>query len=101
FEDGGSITVPVVWISTPIDAGFFVYEVPRARWAVGSRPDLLILRGADGHELSRDSSAFRTPVFRGGPSTGLAQCLFRRADDACFEPPIGSGRPPMLQLRKR
>jgi hypothetical protein len=28
FGDGSSVTVPVTWVSTPIDAGFFAYVVP-------------------------------------------------------------------------
>lgn len=38
-EDGGSVELPVVWVSAPIDAGFYLYEIPernrvRARRAV-------------------------------------------------------------------
>jgi hypothetical protein len=40
YEDGGSSEVPLVWVSEPIDAGFFMFEVPdenqvRARRATG------------------------------------------------------------------
>jgi len=90
FEDGSSVTIPVVWVSAPIDAGFFGYEVPAAHWRVGSRPILLILRDADGNELRRDSSAFEVPAFRQGPSTGLAPCLVRGGGDACLKAAFGS-----------
>jgi hypothetical protein len=93
FEDGASETVPVVWISEPIDAGFFGYDVPRSKWAVGHRPMLLVLRDADGHELRRDSSAFRAPSFRHGPSTGLASCLFRLGGARCLEAVLGAKAP--------
>jgi hypothetical protein len=55
FDDGGYATTPVVWVSQPIDAGFFVYEVPRQHWAVGRRPTLLLLEDEAGHELARNT----------------------------------------------
>jgi hypothetical protein len=59
FEDGESATAPITWVSSPIDAGFFVYEVPQAHWAQGHRASLLILKDASDHELARDSEAAR------------------------------------------
>jgi hypothetical protein len=91
FEDGSSVAVPVVWVSAPIDAGFFGYEVPAAHLRVGARPILLVLRDADGKELRRDSSAFEVPAFRQGPSTGLAPCVVRGGGDACLKAVFGSG----------
>jgi hypothetical protein len=90
FEDGSSVTIPVVWVSAPIDAGFFGYEVPAAHLRVGARPRLLILRDASGSELRRDSSAFEVPAFRHGPSTGLAPCIVRGGGDACLKAAFGS-----------
>jgi hypothetical protein len=56
YEDGDLAHTPVVWVSAPIDAGFFVYEVPRRNWEAGHRPSLLVLEDADGHELARAPS---------------------------------------------
>lgn len=89
FEDGTSVTVPVVWISAPIDAGFFGYTVPDANLRVGHRPELLILRDAAGNELRRDSSAFEVPDFRRGPSNGLVPCIVRGGGDACVKAAFG------------
>jgi hypothetical protein len=94
FEDGSSVTVPVVWVSAPIDAGFFGYEVPAAHLRVGARPTLLILRDANGNELRRDSSAFELPEFRQGPSTGLVPCVVRGGGDACLKAAFGSDAVP-------
>ena len=97
FEDGSSLTIPVVWVSAPIDAGFFGYAVPAEHLRVGARPKLLILRDANGNELRRDSSAFEVPAFRQGPSTGLAPCLVRGGGDACLKAAFGTDavpRPP-------
>src|SRR5205085_1875216 len=74
FEDGSSVSIPVVRVSAPIDAGFFGWEVPADHLRVGARPNLVVLRDAEGNELRRDSSAFEVPAFRKGPSTGLAPC---------------------------
>jgi len=59
FEDGESATTPLVWVSPPIDAGFFVYEVPEAHWRAGHRPVALVLEDADGNELARDTQVGR------------------------------------------
>lgn len=93
FEDGEAVTVPVVWISKPIDAGFYGYEVPRANWVRGHRPNELVLLDADGHELRRDSSAFAAPWFRQGPSDGLVECMFRLGGRACLDAAIGDQAP--------
>jgi hypothetical protein len=96
FEDGTSATLPVVWVSAPIDAGFFGYSVPALHLRVGARPKLLILRDANGNELRRDSSAFEVPEFRRGPSTGLAPCMVRGGGDACLKAAFGPDAPPAL-----
>jgi hypothetical protein len=94
FEDGSSVTIPVVWVSAPIDAGFFGFEVPAAHLRVGARPTLLILRDANGNELRRDSSAFEAPAFRHGPSTGLVPCIVRGGGDACLNAAFGTDAVP-------
>ena len=94
FEDGSSVTIPVVWVSAPIDAGFFGYHVPASHLRVGARPKLLILRDANGNELRRDSSAFEVPAFRRGPSTGLAPCMVRGGGDACLKAAFGTAAVP-------
>ena len=57
FEDGSSDRTPLVWVSRPIDAGFFVYELPREHWKVGKRPVALTVETARGNELSTDGQA--------------------------------------------
>jgi len=96
FEDGTSVVIPVVWISAPIDAGFFAYSVPPSHLRVGARPKLLILRDANGKELRRDSSAFEVPEFRQGPSTGIVPCMVRGGGDDCLKAAFGPDAPPAL-----
>ena len=56
YEDGVTARSPVVWVTAPIDAGFFIYEIPEQHWAAGHRPSMLVLRDADGHELATEKS---------------------------------------------
>ena len=55
FEDGGMERRPLVWVSNPIDAGFFLYLLPKSHWKPGERPVALALEDARGHELARDT----------------------------------------------
>jgi hypothetical protein len=59
FEDGDSATVPVTWVSEPIDAGFFVYEVPQTHWGARHRPVSLVLEDQNGHVLASNSEITR------------------------------------------
>jgi hypothetical protein len=54
------VQVPIVWVSAPIDAGFFLYEVPRAHWQAGHRLSELVLEDVNGKELARDHQIARS-----------------------------------------
>lgn len=58
FEDGDVLALRVVWVSPPIEAGFFLYEVPLHRRQEGRLPFALVLRDAAGHVVARE----RLPV---------------------------------------
>jgi hypothetical protein len=70
FQDGEVAVAPVVWVSKPIDAGFFVYEVPRSHWEPGHRPSDLAVLDAEGREL-RTAEMLPWP-FEPASSTGLS-----------------------------
>jgi hypothetical protein len=59
FEDGETAKTPITWVSAPIDAGFFVYELPESHWEAGHRPVAIVLEDADGNELARDQELLR------------------------------------------
>lgn len=59
FEDGSSERTPLVWVSPPIDAGFFLYELPKAHWRIGKRPVALVVENAHGKQLARSA---KTPA---------------------------------------
>jgi hypothetical protein len=63
FEDGDSTRIPLVWLSGPVDTGFFVYGVPKQHWREGHLPTTLTLLAADGDELDRrDITGIPTPA---------------------------------------
>jgi hypothetical protein len=70
FEDGGSDRVRIVWAPKPIDAGFFLYKLPKARWKVGERPVGLSVEDAKGNRLARNTALGR--YFREAQMTHLA-----------------------------
>jgi hypothetical protein len=53
FADGSSAEVPVVFVSPPIDAGFFLYPVPAEHVRLGHEARYLIARDADGRLLAK------------------------------------------------
>jgi hypothetical protein len=52
FQDGDHATVPLVWVSEPIDAGFFVYAAPQEHWVEGHRVISATVEDGDGKELA-------------------------------------------------
>jgi hypothetical protein len=61
FEDGERAKVPLVWVSEPIDAGFYVYVVPRRHWAEGHRPKAATVVDENGKALARQSLRWFMP----------------------------------------
>ncbi len=54
YADGAKTTIPYVWVTAPINAGFFIYGVPSNRRAGRVRPvALIVTRG--GKTLTRQS----------------------------------------------
>jgi hypothetical protein len=53
FEDGSSEAIPYVWVTAPINAGFFLYELPKERWVAGRRPTSIALYDPEGNLVSR------------------------------------------------
>ena len=47
---------PLVWIKKPIDAGFFLFEVPKSHWEPGQRPVAIAVYDSKGRALYRDTS---------------------------------------------
>ncbi|MBD0330781.1 MAG: hypothetical protein ICV64_11850 [Thermoleophilia bacterium] len=56
--DGERVEVPLVWVSPPIDAGFYLYDVPDRRRSEAHRPTAVTGLGGDGEVVTR--KAIRT-----------------------------------------
>lgn len=52
FQDGTAAVIPLVWVSSPISGGFFVYSIPPLHWRVGHLPTQLTVRSAEAKELA-------------------------------------------------
>ncbi len=53
FADGSSARIPVVFVSPPIDAGFFFYRVPGEHVRLEHEAAYLTARDRDGHVVAR------------------------------------------------
>jgi hypothetical protein len=53
YADGSKEEIPFVWVTAPIDAGFFVLGIPEAHLSQATRPTALILYDARGNVLAR------------------------------------------------
>ncbi|MCW2977262.1 MAG: hypothetical protein JWM06_2543 [Actinomycetia bacterium] len=54
YADGAATVIPYVWVTAPIDAGFFFYEIPTSRRLGAVRPVALIVV-RDGKTLARQA----------------------------------------------
>ena len=70
FADGTKLELPITWVSPPIDAGFYAYEIP-----TGRRPAELVLY-ADGDDVvARESFPNPDPLVTEDPATGLPKAV--------------------------
>jgi len=70
FADGKTLELPITWVSPPIDAGFYAYEVP-----AGRRPQELVLYAEDGDVIARESFPNPDPLTQPDPGTGLPRAV--------------------------
>jgi hypothetical protein len=52
YEDGERMKLPYVWVSPPIDAGFFAFGVPEDRRVVGRLTAVVVGLDPDGNEVA-------------------------------------------------
>lgn len=55
FADGTTRDVPFVWVSRPVAAGFFTWDVPVANWTKPRRLVSVVLSAADGRVLGEQT----------------------------------------------
>jgi hypothetical protein len=59
FKHAATVTVPLLWVSPPIDAGFFFYDITRAQQRQGGGPVAVVALDEHGKELARVARIFR------------------------------------------
>jgi hypothetical protein len=73
YEDGTADDVDLVWVSKPVDAGFFFFSIPREHRVAGRRAIGLVALNEDGDAIAREH--FHYPHLRErllpNPQTGL------------------------------
>lgn len=60
FEDRTKVDVPFTYVSAPIDAGFFVYDLPAANRRAPHRPHIVSVFDAAGKELAHETIRYGT-----------------------------------------
>ena len=84
FEDGALAPVPLVWVTAPIDAGFFSYDVPATHLPVGHRAQVIRAFDEDGREVARQRFPFEDPRWESGPD-GLPRIADRTQKRTPFD----------------
>lgn len=51
YQDGAVESQPLTWVSKPVDAAFFLFEIGRAHWERGNQYERLVVRDGKGGEL--------------------------------------------------
>jgi hypothetical protein len=67
YEDGRQVEIPIVWVSPPIDAGFYAYEVAPETLREGHRAKALVALDRDGDERVRHEFRYQDPRWESGP----------------------------------
>ena len=58
YADGATDEIPFVWVTAPIDAGFYLFRVPDAHRVDGHRPTSIRLLNDDGKVLAEETVPF-------------------------------------------
>jgi hypothetical protein len=92
FGDGTTVTIPVTWVSPPIDAGFFAYPVPPAHQTRADALASVVALDANGNVIGRQDFRLTNPLDEDVPQTlpdGTKTLLSRRAEMSTARKVIG------------
>jgi hypothetical protein len=64
FVGGSSVSLPITWVSAPIKAGFFVYDVPAAHRTRATAVRAIVARDRDGKVVARERFPVENPLDR-------------------------------------
>jgi hypothetical protein len=91
FADGTTATIPITWVSAPVDAGFFAYVVPPAHLTRADALTAIVALDADGTVVSRQPFELTKPLDEDVLQTlpdGTKYSLPRRAQAARAREPF-------------
>lgn len=104
YQDGSATRAPTVYVSSPVDASFFMFQIPVNHTTPGSRPKELILRARDGSILARDKGIFSS-LWRAYGQMGVGSSAssrpnspryqLRATDNSTAPPPPDTPMPPL------
>ncbi len=92
YEDGTSMKLPIVWVSPPIDAGFFAYDVPDEHELAGHGATALVAYDGEGNELHRTKFFRDDPQWDTAPD-GLPRIADRTQKRTLFDFTAPNGAP--------
>jgi len=97
YADGTTTDIPFVWVSAPIAAGFFSYDIPTAHWNKQHRLLALTLYSKNGTQLGRQAFQYtakpvpvRIPTLPSGGG-GPKQRVLSTAPDVAPSAPLQQG----------
>jgi len=90
YRDGDVDRQALTWVSSPIDAGFFLFDVPEQHWGKDHQFDRLVLRDADGRELYSEAIALHLPTAM-DPKTGAPSEALQGQARKLIEVPTRTG----------
>jgi hypothetical protein len=61
YADGATTQIPFIWVTKPIDAGFFLYAIPAAHRRGAARAVAVEARDANGKVIARDRMVYARP----------------------------------------
>ena len=67
YADGTTAEIPFVWVTAPIDAGFYVFDIPKEHQVAAARPTRVTLLDSKGKELIRGEVADLSREFANMP----------------------------------
>jgi hypothetical protein len=84
YADGTATEIPIVWVSPPIDAGFFAYDVPEAQEQAGHGATALVAFDKDGGVIQQTEFPRTDPRWESGPD-GLPRIADRTQKRTLFD----------------
>jgi hypothetical protein len=91
YADATSTAVPFIWVSKPIAAGFFSFDIPTAHWNVKGRVVSVTLEDSRGRQLAVQTFPARRVLLR--PNSLPARATGPKSRLLPTKPPVAATQP--------